>query len=59
LLISNGGFVMIRRLLCLLGLHEWELKEVTVFLDTDNMNVCRYCGRYQYPILLKALKRVK
>jgi len=44
---------MIRKLLCLLGIHQWEYKSTTVFLDTDMMNVCKFCGKYQNPIVLQ------
>jgi len=41
---------MLTKLKCFLGFHEYELKKVIVFLDTDMMNVCKHCGRWQYPM---------
>jgi hypothetical protein len=44
---------MFRKILCLLGFHEWELKETLVFMDTDTMDVCKYCGKYKEQIVVK------
>lgn len=50
---------MLRKLLCFFGFHEWEYKKVLVFMDTDMMNVCKHCGRYQNPVRIIKNKQCK
>jgi hypothetical protein len=44
---------MLRKILCFLGFHKWEQKEVITFFSTDKMDICKYCATYKNPIILK------